>query len=125
MIEVNGHSCVNIDHYEAVGILKAAGSVIALLVEREEYPDGMLADGYQNNPISSTRNLPPPLHTSSNDIFCQNPQDPAQISPQIGQNLIHGQTSHTNGIKLVSGCILIVQSKSRISLDVHIKAYQM
>ena len=26
VLSVNGHSCVSIDHYEAVGILKAAGN---------------------------------------------------------------------------------------------------
>ena len=64
---VNGHSCVNIDHYEAVGILKAAGSVIALRVEREEYPDGR-ADSvkhYDDQPPTFSRSLPPPLQTSS------------------------------------------------------------
>ena len=32
---VNGHSCVDVDHYEAVGILKAAGSSISMRVQRE------------------------------------------------------------------------------------------
>jgi hypothetical protein len=32
---VNGHSCLTIDHYEAVGILKAAGSRLHIRVERE------------------------------------------------------------------------------------------
>merc|ERR1719312_352519 len=41
VLEVNGHSCVDIDHYEAVGILKAAGSYITLRVIREIDPDAM------------------------------------------------------------------------------------
>ena len=35
VISVNGISCVNVDHYEAVGILKAAGSDITMVVVRE------------------------------------------------------------------------------------------
>jgi protein scribble len=35
VISVNGISCVNVDHYEAVGILKAAGSNISLVISRE------------------------------------------------------------------------------------------
>ncbi len=37
VISVNGHSCVDIDHYEAVGILKAAGSFISMRVVREVF----------------------------------------------------------------------------------------
>ena len=48
---MNGHSCVDIDHYEAVGILKAAGSYITLRVVREIDPD------------ATSSSLPPTLHT--------------------------------------------------------------
>ena len=51
VLEVNGHSCVDIDHYEAVGILKAAGSYITLRVVREIDPD------------ATSSSLPPTLHT--------------------------------------------------------------
>ena len=81
MLEVNGHSCVNIDHYEAVGILKAAGSVIALRVERDEYPEGILGESYENEPPSISKILPPPLQTSSNS----NNQDHVQISQEFSQ----------------------------------------
>ena len=37
VISVNGHSCVDIDHYEAVGILKAAGSYISMRIHREVF----------------------------------------------------------------------------------------
>ena len=37
VITVNGHSCVDIDHYEAVGILKAAGSYISMRIHREVF----------------------------------------------------------------------------------------
>lgn len=37
VISVNGHSCVNIDHYEAVGILKAAGSYIHMKIVRDVF----------------------------------------------------------------------------------------
>ena len=35
LLSVNGISCINVDHYEAVGILKAAGSQIEMVVVRE------------------------------------------------------------------------------------------
>ncbi|XP_071746350.1 protein lap4 isoform X16 [Lepeophtheirus salmonis] len=35
VLSVNGHSCVDIDHYESVGILKAAGSLITMKIARE------------------------------------------------------------------------------------------
>ena len=35
VISVNGVTCVNIDHYEAVAILKAAGSAITMVIVRE------------------------------------------------------------------------------------------
>lgn len=35
LLSVNGISCVDVDHYEAVGILKAAGSQIEMVVVRE------------------------------------------------------------------------------------------
>jgi len=37
VISVNGHACLEIDHYEAVGILKAAGSFISMRVVREVF----------------------------------------------------------------------------------------
>ncbi len=37
VITVNGHTFVDIDHYEAVGILKAAGSFISMRVLREVF----------------------------------------------------------------------------------------
>ena len=35
VLEVNGCTCIGIDHYEAVGILKAAGSTIDMKIVRE------------------------------------------------------------------------------------------
>ncbi|QQP55568.1 Uncharacterized protein FKW44_008800 [Caligus rogercresseyi] len=35
VLSVNGHSCIDIDHYESVGILKAAGSLITMKIARE------------------------------------------------------------------------------------------
>ena len=95
---MNGHSCVNIDHYEAVGILKAAGSVIALRVERDEYRDVVLGESYENEPPIISKILPPPLQTSSNS----NNQDHVQISQELGQNPTHLEIPHTNGLKHVS-----------------------
>ena len=37
VLAVNGHVCNDIDHYEAVGILKAAGSFISMRVSREVF----------------------------------------------------------------------------------------
>ena len=36
VLSVNGHTCVNIDHYRAVDILKAAGSNIDMRIVREQ-----------------------------------------------------------------------------------------
>ena len=92
---------MNIDHYEAVGILKAAGSVIALRVERDEYPEGILGESYENEPPSISKILPPPLQTSPNSNIPQNNQDHVQISQELGQIPIHLETPHTNGLKQV------------------------
>ena len=105
VLMVNGHSCVNIDHYEAVGILKAAGSVIALRVQREEYSDGKGDGGkyYDNQPLTFSRNLPPPLQTSSTSSIrhshneqVQMPQDPAHAHTSM-----HDQIPYTNGVAQV------------------------
>ena len=93
---------MNIDHYEAVGILKAAGSVIALRVERDEYPDGILGESYENEPPSISKILPPPLQTSPNSNIPQNNQDHVQISQELGQTPTHLEIPHTNGLKQVS-----------------------
>lgn len=37
VLSVNQHSCVNIDHYEAVGVLKAAGNYINMKIQREVF----------------------------------------------------------------------------------------
>lgn len=37
VLSVNQHSCINIDHYEAVGILKAAGNYINMKIQREVF----------------------------------------------------------------------------------------
>ena len=97
---VNGHSCVNIDHYEAVGILKAAGSVIALRVEREEYPDGINGRCYDHEPPTFTRSLPPPLQTSSTSSIRHNNKDQVQMSQESAHTItpMHQQSPQTNGI---------------------------
>ena len=38
VLSVNGHTCVDIDHYKAVGILKAAGANIDMRIAREVVP---------------------------------------------------------------------------------------
>ena len=63
VLEVNGHSCVDIDHYEAVGILKAAGSYITLRVIREIDPDAMSSLPATMTPTSAAAaavTTPPP-----------------------------------------------------------------
>ena len=79
VLSVNGYSCVNIDHYEAVGILKAAGSVIALRVEREEYADGRNGESYDHEHPTFTRSLPPPLQTSPTSSIPHHSKDQVQI----------------------------------------------
>ena len=62
VLEVNGHSCVDIDHYEAVGILKAAGSYITLRVIREIDPDAMSSLPATMTPTSGAAvTTPPPV----------------------------------------------------------------
>ena len=66
VLEVNGHSCVNIDHYEAVGILKAAGSYITLRVIREIDPDAMSSLPATMTPTSGAAvTTPPPAAVTS------------------------------------------------------------
>ena len=72
---MNGHSCVDIDHYEAVGILKAAGSYITLRVVREIDPD------------ATSSSLPPTLHTQ---------QQVEQTDQKISLALTKQTFSHTN-----------------------------
>ena len=94
---------MNIDHYEAVGILKAAGSVIALRVEREEYPDGRIGGGYDHEPPTFSRSLPPPLQTSSTSSILHN-KDHVQMSQETAQTHtpMHQLSPQTNGIGQVS-----------------------
>ena len=99
VLQVNGHSCVNIDHYEAVGILKAAGSEIALTVVREEYPEGIVGDSYDKDVSNVSKILPPSLHTPNNDIR-QNSHDQVQTPLREDHNP-HLETHQTNGIKKV------------------------
>ena len=93
---------MNIDHYEAVGILKAAGSLIALRVEREEYPDGKLQDTYGNEPPSISKIFPPPLQTPPNDNIRQDNKDQVQLSYDGGQDNVNFETPHANGMPQVS-----------------------
>ena len=99
VLQVNGHSCVNIDHYEAVGILKAAGSEISLTVVREEYPEGIVGDSYDKDVSNVSKILPPSLHTPNNDIR-QNSHDQVQTPLREDHNP-HLDTHQTNGIKKV------------------------
>lgn len=100
VLQVNGHSCVNIDHYEAVGILKAAGSEISLTVVREEYPDGTVGEALDKEPVHISKVLPPSLHTPNNDIG-QNSQDHVQTRHHADDHSPRLEPVHTNGIKKV------------------------
>ena len=60
VLSVNGHSCINIDHYEAVGILKAAKNYIQMRVSREVFrtkrrPQQLSASSPRLNGSSSSR----------------------------------------------------------------------
>eukprot|EP00092_Neocalanus_flemingeri_P034773 GFUD01037843.1.p1 GENE.GFUD01037843.1~~GFUD01037843.1.p1 ORF type:complete len:1576 (+),score=260.87 GFUD01037843.1:158-4885(+) len=63
VISVNGISCVNVDHYEAVGILKAAGSNISMVIVREVT---RLIPPESNSPtqvpVTPQQTLPSPNH---------------------------------------------------------------
>ena len=100
VLQVNGHSCVNIDHYEAVGILKAAGSEISLTVVREEYPDGTVGEAHDKEPVHISKVLPPSLHTPNNDIG-QNSQDHVQTRHHADDHSPRLEPAQTNGIKKV------------------------
>ncbi len=53
VISVNKHSMVDIDHYEAVGILKAAGSYITMRVQREVFVQKKSGGGSRTTSVSS------------------------------------------------------------------------
>jgi len=88
VISVNGISCVNVDHYEAVGILKAAGSNISMVIVREVTrlipPD---TNSPNQVPVTSLPSLPspnyqqnsvqPPVHNTNLSM--------SSISPLVAQ----------------------------------------
>jgi len=69
VISVNGISCVNVDHYEAVGILKAAGSNISMVIVREVTrlipPD---SNSPTQVPVTTLPTLPSPPTHSPNQV---------------------------------------------------------
>lgn len=77
VLSVNGYSCVNIDHYTAVDILKAAGSNIDMRVVRET-PQPISTNGHQNTRLNST------------------PDDSASLSSLSQPASSHSQKSLTN-----------------------------
>ena len=76
LLSVNGISCVNVDHYEAVGILKAAGSQIEMVVVRE-VTRVLAADPGLETPVSS-----PGLRPSLAPLVAQRPQLSHHALPQ-------------------------------------------
>ena len=88
VLSVNGYNCIGIDHYEAVGILKAAGSTIDMKVIREI-------------PVHSTQhqNGHQP-HTPSQQQQQQPPQQPP-LPPQSRQPR-ESTTSHDETVSLSS-----------------------
>ena len=71
VLSVNGHNCVGIDHYEAVDILKAAGSTIEMNISREvEVPVAVQNSNLEGNSNINQQNghhRPPRESTTSHD----------------------------------------------------------
>jgi len=79
VLSVNGFSCVNVDHYEAVGILKAAGSDIYLSLERDSPAASSIeSDKRSTTPVQGRQQ-------QQNDIQGQQQNEPADRN---GTNLI-------------------------------------
>lgn len=79
VLSVNGYSCVNIDHYTAVDILKAAGSNIDMRIVRE-------------NPTISQQNG----HQNTNNRLNSTADDSASLSSLSQPASSHSQKSLTN-----------------------------
>ena len=88
VISVNGVTCVNVDHYEAVAILKAAGSTITMVIVRE------VTRLVPPNGPAPTHMVPPPSLSPHNT-----PGLPGVVQvPLVGQAPaplpLHGLPSH-------------------------------
>merc|ERR1719367_647664 len=88
VISVNGVTCVNVDHYEAVAILKAAGSTITMVIVRE------VTRLVPPNGPAPTNMVPPPSLSPHNT-----PGLPGVVQvPLVGQAPaplpLHGLPSH-------------------------------
>lgn len=113
VLKVNGINVVEADHYQAVDILKACGSVLVLLVQREitrlvGHPvftqDGTVAQiAISNRPVEQTQ----PIHTipiqqQTEQIInttVKSIPSPIQIhSSEQQQHDQHSSTPHSNGI---------------------------
>lgn len=119
VLKVNGVSVVTADHYHAVDILKACGSVLVLVVQREVtrlvgHPvftqDGSVAQiAISNRPINANEtvhNIPIQqteqiIHTSGKSIpspiQIHSEQQQQQQQQQLHQQSEHLSTPHSNG----------------------------
>ena len=101
LLSVNGISCIDVDHYEAVGILKAAGSQIEMVVVREvtrvlEAPSSpqasvpslapMVAQRPQLSHHTLPQSAPPVLAKLEHPVVIS---DQAQVLTQVPSDLLN------------------------------------
>lgn len=128
VIKVNGVSVENVDHYDAVEVLKACGAVLVLLVSREVtrlvghpvfHENGSLAKiAIDSQYTVPQKSIPPPIeiiHKSSDDLQAyqqQHTQAPGLQTPHsaplldtghhhllLGSDKIHKKVLHTTLIR--------------------------
>ena len=91
---------MNIDHYEAVGILKAAGSTIALRVVRD-YSEKSFGDTCSNEPEIGSKSLSPPNMVTKNCNIPPPLENNVQMFREIEQNSTLPYSAQTNGLAQV------------------------
>lgn len=105
VLKVNGVSVIDTDHYHAVDVLKACGSVLVLVVTREVTrlvghpvftPDGSVAQIAISN--RTTESAPLPVHQTEQIINASAKIVPSPIQIHSEQQQQHLNTPHSNGI---------------------------
>ena len=95
VISVNSVTCVNVDHYEAVAILKAAGSTITMVIVREVTrlvpPSGPAPTHCVPPPSLSPHNIPGLPGVTQVPLSSQAPT-PLQLSDLPHQHTTHSPT---------------------------------
>ena len=91
---------MNIDHYEAVGILKAAGSTIALRVVRD-YSEKSFEGTCSNEPEIGSKSLSPPNEATKNCNIPPPLENNVQMLREIEHNSTAPYSAQTNGLSQV------------------------